>query len=223
MEPFEAADRWRTSVGTSLRRADRLPLVAAGLVADQGEPAAGLLLALEWPGGSRIPLPFVVAPNGAIRADALALGDLATRALAASALPTAASDFTCVLASVLPEARRRLLALSAARRGADVTGPSRREALGALLRAAHRAEQARDASATSNIARAVDALRHELPAGLERLLGRLLRDSAGDRDLATGIAERIAPALPPPGPALDGTPRLVLVAAIALATRCPTA
>ena len=223
VEPFEATDRWRTIVGTSPRCAHHPPLVAAGLVDDQGEPAAGVLLALEWPGGSRIPLPFVVAPTGAVRIDAFALGDIARRALAAGALPTTPSDFACVLASVLPQARSRLVALSAARHGAEVTSPGRREALDALLHAAHRAEQARDTTATNNIARAVDALRHELPAGLERRLGRLLRDGLGDQDLTRRIAEDIAPALPPPGPGLDGTPRLVLVAAIALATRCPTA
>ncbi len=222
VEPFEAADRWRMVAGPPQGRRHRRPLIAAGLVVDQGEPAAGLLLALEWPGGMRIPLPFVVAPNGAVRTDAVALGDLATRALSASALPAAPSDFACVLASVLPEARSRLLALSAARRGADATGANRREALRALLHAAHRAEEARDTAATATISDALAALRRELPAGLERTLGRLLRDG-GERGLAARIVERIAPALPPAGPALDGTPRLVLVAAIALATRCPTA
>jgi len=222
VELFEAADRWRMVAGPSQGRRQRRPLIAAGLVADHGKPAAGLLLALEWPGGSRIPLPFVVAPNGAVRTNAVALGELATRALGASAMPAAPSDFACVLASVLPEARSRLLTLSAARWGADATGASRREALRVLLHAAHRADEARDPSATTTISHALAALRHELPAGLERMLGRLLRDG-GDRGLAARIVESIAPALPPAGPALDGAPRLVLVAAIALATRCPSA
>jgi hypothetical protein len=222
VEPFEAADRWRMIPGQSPGRTDGRPLIAAGLVADQGEPAAGLLLALEWPGGARIPLPFVVTPSGAVRADALALGELAVRALGAGALPAAPSDFACVLASVLPEARNRLVALSATRRGTDVTGAARREALRRLLHAAHRAEGDRDASATATIVHALGALRHELPAGLERRLARLLRDD-GDRGLAERVAESIGPAQPPAGPTLDGTPRLVLVAAIALATRCPTA
>jgi hypothetical protein len=222
VEPLEAADRWRMVAGPSQGRRHGPPLIAAGLIADQGEPAAGLLLALEWPSGSRIPLPFVVTPAGTVRTDAIALGDIATRALGASALPVAPSDFACVLASVLPEARSRLLVLSATRRGADVTGASRREALGALLHAAHRAEEARDASTTMAIGHALAVLRRELPMGLERMLGRLLRDD-DDRSLAARIVESIAPALPPAGPTLDGTPRLVLVAAIALATRCPTA
>lgn len=223
VEPFEAADRWRMVAGPSQGRRQHRPLIAAGLVPDQGEPAAGLLLALEWPNGSRIPLPFVVAPNGAIRTDACALGELATRALGASPIPASPSDFTCVLASVLPEARGQLLALSASRRGADATGASRRDALAALLVAAHRAAEARDTDAIATIAQALAALRHELPAGLERLLARLLRGSTNGRSLAARIMETIAPAVPPAGPALDGTPRLVLVAAIALATRCPTA
>ena len=223
VEPFEAADRWRMVVGPFQGRRHHRPLIAAGLVPDQGEPAAALLLALEWPNGSRIPLPFVVAPNGAIRADACALGELALRALGASPLPASPSDFTCVLASVLPDARNRLLALSASRRGADATGASRREALSALLIAAHRAADARDADAIATVAQALAGLRHELPAGLERLLARLLRGSTNGRNLAAHITETITPAMPPAGPALDGTPRLVLVAAIALATRCPTA
>ena len=222
VEPFEAADRWRMVAGPTRAGRPRRPLISAGLAADQGEPAAGLLLALEWPGGARIPLPFVVTPSGAVRADALALGDLATRALRAGALPALPSDFACVLASVLPDARSRLVALSAARRGADVTGPARRAALHALLHAAHLAQDARDAAAATIIARALAALRHELPAGLERRLARLLRDAA-DGQLAERVSECVEPARPPDGPPLDGTPRLVLVAAIALATRCPTA
>jgi len=221
VEPFEAADRWRAAAGTPPCPRNRRPLIAAGLVADEGEPSAGLLLALEWPGGARVPLPFVVAPCGTVRADAMALGDLATRALSATALPARPGDFACVLASVLPEARARLMTLSARRWGTDVPGSARRDALAALLRAAHRAEEARDDAAVPAIDRALAALRHELPAGLERALARLLRD--GDAGLAGRITERIAPALPPAGPALEGAPRLVLVAAIALATRCPTA
>jgi superfamily II DNA or RNA helicase len=223
VEPFEAADRWRMLVGTPRGRTVDPPLIAAALAADQGQPAAGLLLALEWPNGSRIPLPFIVAPSGAIRNDACALGELATRAIAAHPLPAAPSDFTCVLASVLPVARAQLLSLSASRRGADATGAGRRDALHVLLLAAHRAAEARDARAIESVAHGLAALRYDLPAGLDRRLARLLRDSAGERQLAAAIGERIAPALPPQGPALDGTPRLVLVAAIALATRCPTA
>ena len=220
VEPFEAVDRWRMTVGSEAAPAERCPLIAAALAAG-GEPAAGVLLALEWRHGARIPLPFVIERSGAIRADAFSLGELAIRALGAASLPTTPSDFTCVLASVLPEARARLLSLSATRRGADVTGTCRRVALHSLLAAAHRAEEARDAPAAAAVARALDALRYELPAGLERSLARLLRGAAAGADLAAGIASDIGRGLPPAGPDLDGTPRLVLVAAIALATRCP--
>ena len=222
VEPFEAVDRWRMTVGADAAPPERCPVIAAGL-ATGGEPAAGVLLALEWRHGARVPLPFVIERSGAIHADAFSLGELAIRALGAASLPAAPSDFTCVLASVLPAARARLLALSATRRGADVTGASRRLALHSLLAAAHRAEEARDAPAAAAVARALDALHHELPAGLERALARLLRRATAGTDLAEGIVSEIGRALPRVGPDLDGTPRLVLVSAIALATRCPTA
>ena len=222
VEPFEAADRWRMAVDGAPRAPHQPPLIAAALV-ESGEPGAGVLLALEWRSGRRIPLPFVVTHAGAVRSDAFALGDLAIRAFDGAALPAAPSDFTCVLASVLPEARSRLLSISATRRGADVTGPSRRQALQALMTAAHRAGEARDESAVAAVTHALDGLRRELPAGLERALGRLLRTPRAGADLAALVSTAVTPALPPAGPALDGTPRLVLVAAIAVATSCPSA
>ena len=221
VEPFEAADRWRMAVGSATCAPHQPPLIAAALT-QGGEPGAGVLLALEWRTGRRVPLPFVVTPSGAVRADATALGDLAIRALEGVALPAVPSDFTCVLASVLPEARSRLLALSATRRGADVTGAERRQVLHALMTEAHRAADVRDESAGAAVSLALEALRHELPAGLERALGRLLRNARTGAELAALVAQAVTPALPPAGPALDGTPRLVLVAAIAIATRCPS-
>ncbi|HXY19721.1 MAG TPA: DEAD/DEAH box helicase [Gemmatimonadales bacterium] len=221
VEPFEAADRWRATVGPTAPPRPSRPLIAAGMVADRGAPAAGLLLALEWPNGSRIPLPYVVGPGGEIAADGIALGSLAARALEADPLPTAPVDFAGVLGSVLARARSQLPALSAARRGLDSPGVNRRHALDALLHAAHRAEESRDAVAAAAVGLAVEALRHELPVGLERRLGRLLREHRGDDRLPEHIARAVLPALPPPAPVLDGTPRLVLVAGIALATRCP--
>jgi hypothetical protein len=145
------------------------------------------------------------------------------RALHSTAVPCSPPDFACVLASVLPHARARLLEISACRRGADSAGPSRRHAVDLLVHAAHRAEEARDDAATAAIEQALGALRRELPAGLDRLLAHLVSGGARDTELAHAILERIAAALPPPGPSLDGTPRLVLVAAIALASRCPSA
>ncbi len=222
VEPFEAAERWRMIAGPPGERRRLRPLVAAGLAPDGEGPALGVLLALEWPGGSRVPLPFVTDATGAVRQDGFALGQLAVRALAAAALPTAPTDFTCTLATILPHARARLLSLSALRHGTDSTGPGRRRAIELLIRAAHRAEAARDAAASETIAQALCALRHELPEGLDRALARAI--DAGTRDLALArhIRDRVALALPPRGPDLAGTPRLVLIAAIALVARCPS-
>jgi len=222
VEPFEAAERWRMVAGPPAERGRLRPLIAAGIAPDGEGPALGVLLALEWPGGSRIPLPFVTAQTGTVRQDGFALGQLAMRALAASALPTAPSDFTCALATILPHARARLLSLSACRHGTDSTGPGRRRAVDALIRAAHRAEAARDAAASEAIAGALTVLRHELPEGLDRMLARLLESGTRDLALAQRIRDRILPSLPPSGPTLNGTPRLVLIAAIALVARCPS-
>ena len=222
VEPFEAAERWRMIVGPRLHSARRPPRIAAGLAADLDEPAVGFLLALEWRSGARIPLAYVVTGNGAVRADPLALGALADRALRAAPLPTTPADFSCLLATVLADARARLVTLSAARRGTDAASAHRRLASRELMLAARDAERRRDTEEAARVAAALAALRHDLPAGLERRLARLLRD--GPRaGLASRILERIAPALRPAGPPLEGTPRLVLVAALALAARCPTA
>jgi hypothetical protein len=222
VEPFEAAERWRMVAGPPEKR-DRLqPLIAAGIASDGEGPALGVLLALEWPGGSRVPLPFVTDPGGAVRQDGFALGQLALRALAAGPLPTTSTDFTCALATILPHARARLLSLSASRHGTDSTGPGRRGAIDMLVRAAHRAEAARDDAASEVVGQALAALRHELPEGLDRMLARLLDGGPRDPAFAQQVLDRIAGSLPPAGPNLDGSPRLVLVAAIALASRCPS-
>jgi hypothetical protein len=222
VEPFEAAERWRTIVGPPEQRARRQPLIAAGIASDGEAPALGVLLALEWPGGSRVPLSFVTGPNGTVREDGFALGQLAVRALASTALPAAPADFTGALATILPHARARLLSLSASRRGTEFTGPGRRRAIDALVHAAHRARAVRDDRASDAIARALTALAHELPEGLDRMLATLVDSGLREHALATHVLERVAASLPPPGPDLDGTPRLVLVAAIALASRCPS-
>ena len=222
VEPFEAAERWRMIVGPPQRHDRFRPLIAAGMASDGEGPALGVLLALEWPGGSRVPLPFVIDATGAVRQDSFALGQLALRALSTAALPTAPTDFTCPLATILPYARTRLVSLSASRHGTDSTGPGRRRAVEILVRAAHRAEAARDGAASEIIARALAVLRHELPEGLERVLLRLIDGGNRDVALARHIRDRLGPALPPSGPSLDGSPRLVLVAAIALVSRCPS-
>ena len=223
VEPFEAAERWRMIAGPPSERGRLRPLIAAGVAPAGDGPELGVLLALEWPGGSRVPLPFVSEPSGTVRHDGFALGQLALRAFAAPALPTAPTDFTSALATILPHARTRLLSLSASRRGTDSTGPGRRRALEALVHAAHRAEAARDAPTSETIAQALAALRHELPEGLDRLLSRLIESGLRGLALAQRIRDQVLPALPPSGPTLDGTPRLVLVAAIALVSRCPSA
>jgi hypothetical protein len=223
VEPFEAAERWRAIVGPRTPSPRGPPCVAAGVAPGLDEPAAGLLLALEWPGGARIPLAYTVSPSGQIRAGAVDLGELAVRALTAQPLPASAGDFSCVLASILPHARAQLLAMSAARHGADGPAAGRRAALHELLLTAHGAAEARDADASARIEPALAALAHDLPAGLERRLARLLRAGVRDRDLAERVLQRVAPALGPPGPALEGTPHLVLVGAVVLAGTCPSA
>ncbi len=222
IEPFEASERWRMAAPSAIARRAARPLIAAGLAPDGEGPELGVLLALEWPGGSRIPLPFVTDFSGAVRQDGFALGRLATRALAACAVPTSPAEFTAPLATILPHARARLVTLSASRRGTETAGPGRRRALEALVHAAHRAEAARDPVASDIVGRALQTLARELPEGLDRLLVRLVDGPARGADLARQIAQRVAPCLQPAGPSLDGTPRLVLVAAIALVSRCPS-
>ncbi len=223
VEPFEAAERWRMIMGPRGVEPHGRPVIAAGIVDGGDSPRAGVLLALEWPSGDRVPLPFVLSPSGAVRLDGYALGELAVEALCATPLPCRPSDFACALASALPAARGRLLAMSASRRGDRDAGVARRSALRDLLSAAHRSAAARDGAASERIARALDALAGDLPAGLERRLHDALRAGCRGERLAREIAARIAPALPPAGQRLDGTPRLVLVGAIALAARCPSA
>lgn len=217
--PFEARERWRLQVGAFDAARHDPPVVAAGIVADGGSPAVGVLLALEWQDGRRIPLPFTIAASGDVRADSAALGDLAERALRAAAIPTGTGEFTSALATVLPRARAQLLEYSAVRRGTHATGPGRSAALDLLKGWA--AEATRDRADTEAIERAMTALAGELPVGLDRLIGRLLTEAGAHDHLAVRIAEVVESAAPLSGPRLDGTPRLVLVAAIALATRCP--
>jgi hypothetical protein len=223
VEPFEAAERWRMIAGPACERRPPRPLIAAGMLDADRDAGAGLLMALEWPDGARVPLPYVLNGDGTHRADGHALGQLAVRALGAGALPASPSDFACALASVLPNARAQLLSVSAARRGTAAADTGRRRAAAALLRAAHRAGEERDGPTIALLEEALAALRDGLTAGLDRRLERILRSGARDAALASAILAEIAPTLPPAGPPLEGTPRLVLVAAIALATRCPSA
>lgn len=217
--PFEARERWRALVGTGEAGAHQTPIVAAGVVADGGPPAAGALLALEWPNGRRIPLPFTLGASGALSTDAASLGELAERALAARPIPTAPGEFVNALATVLPHARTQLLEYSAVRHGTAVVGAGRRAALERLARWA--AAASRERAPTAAVERALRALTHELPVGLDRLLARLVSDHGAPEELAVRIAEIVERAAPLDSPTPIGAPRLVLVAAIALATECP--
>ncbi len=215
--PFEARERWRSLAGPA-RRAPRTPLLAAAIADDDGPAEAGILLALEWRGGRRIPLPFVARTGETPHRDPDALGDLAERALRARAMPATSSDFADLLAGVMPEARAAMLALSAARRGTSSADEGRHAALEVLIRGTIQTH--RERSDGSALERAAQVLDRELPAGLDRLIGRLAREGGAPIDLAARIAELGETLAPAAGPPLDGTPKLVLVAAIVLASRC---
>jgi hypothetical protein len=218
--PFEARERWRTMVG-SVVATRTAPVLAAAIADDELPPAVGILLALEWRGGIRVPLPFVLEAGRPPQLDSQLLGAVATRALRSRTTPCDAALFTSVLAAVLPEARARMLSLSAARRGAGEPGPGRLAALELLGRAAAIAHRARADDTTLSVS--IDLLARDLPAGLDRMMGRLARECGSPFELARRIHEVLTASPPPAAPALDGTPRLVLVAAIALATQCPSA
>jgi len=217
--PFEARERWRALTG-SVELRSRRPILAAGIDHD-GPPAAGVLLSMEWPDGRRLPLPFVAVGGEPTRRDAEALGDLAERALAAAALPVEPGAFATLLASALPDARSALVELSAARHGTEDASAGRRAALALLLRAA--SETAHRRGDTHDVDRALDRLARELPAGLDRLIARILSVPAVNADLARRVTEIVTSVPWQTGPRLDGAPRLVLVAAVVLAARCPSA
>lgn len=217
--PFEARERWRSLTGDTNSRV-RAPVVAAG-IADDDEPAgAGVLLALEWRGGRRIPLPFVVSAGGAARRDPEGLGALAERALCATALPAESAQFTNLLASVMPEARAQLVALSASRRGGIAAGPGRQAAIDLLSRGAAASYRVREDDRPFERAGAL--LARDLPAGIDLLIGKLARVHCAPVELALRITELVSSMMPPAPPALDGTPRLILIAAILVASRCPS-
>ena len=215
--PFEARESWRALVGAASVR-ETTPLIAAAACAE-GDAAVGVLLALEWRGGRRIPLPFVIRSGAAPEFDPQALGLLAARAFEAEPLPVDAASFTTVLASVLPEARARLIELSASRHGIVEPGPGRRCAIDLLQRAASDAWRLRRDDST--FAGALDALSADVAAGVDRQLARLTREGGSPLELAARISEVLS-SRPASGAPLDGTPKLVLIAALLLAARCPS-
>jgi len=216
--PFEARERWRALAGRDTRR-HRAPAIGAAIAAE-GPAVVGVLLALEWRDGCRVPLPFVMEGVGPARLDPVGFGELATRALDARDIPSDAGEFTGVLATVLPEARARLVAVSATRHGSPAPGPGRRTAAVLLERYVHEAHAKR--AECVQAAHVLERLGHDLTAGVDRLLARLVRMAGSPRELAARCDELLASLTPPPGVALDRPPRLVLVAAILLATQCPS-
>ena len=218
VEAFEARERWRLWIGVAPARAPQ-PLVAAGLAEDGGPREAGLVLALQWADGRRIPLAYHCVADAPPRFDPEAVGRLAGRALTARMLPSSPIEFGHLLAAALPDARQRLLEHSAARRGGAAAGPGRGAALELLTRCAADAKLKRVDSTA--IERATAALARDLPVGLDRLLARLVTEAPAPEQLARRIAELVEAAAPPPGPPLAGTPHLVLVAALVLASSCP--
>lgn len=215
VEPFEARERWRDAIRLAPVSAE--PLVAAGVADDDLPPAAGLLLALEWPGGERVPLPFVLTPGGACRCDPAALGALAERAASCQPLCAAPSDFATVLSSALPAARRRVAELSAAQHASRPRGPGRCAALRLVARASRAAARARDVRRLAVLSSVSAALSRELTAGVDRAVYDLSRRGGLD-ELAALLRAATARR---PATAPDGTPRLRFVAALAIASRCP--
>jgi hypothetical protein len=215
--PFEAREHWRMLIGPCARPSSTAPLVAGAMSDDGDAPGAGVLLALEWPDGRRIPLPYVASTDHAVRSDAHALARLAERALVAQPIPTRPAEFTQLLAAALPDARLRLIEYSAARH-AGIAGPGRRAALERLR--AHAAAVYRRRGGLDHVERALTALGAEVPAGLDRFIGRIAVDMASPEELARRVTEVLESSRSMPAPSLDGSPRLVLVAMIAVATRC---
>ena len=215
--PFEARERWRALSGPAVARS-RTGVVTAGL-ANDGEPASvGILLALEWRGGRRIPLPYVATPGAMARHDPEAFGALCERALRSSPLPAETAQFHEVLASVMPMARAALTSLSASRRGRPAPGSGRRYALEVIEQLAARAHRERNDDRA--IEGAFGLLAHDLPAGLDEMVLQLSRSMKVPHEFAARLAELAPSMASPAGPPLDGTPRLVLVAAILVASRC---
>ncbi len=219
VEPFEARERWRAAAGSG--STPRRPCVAAVVADDDAPPAVGILLALEWQNGAHIPLPFVLGPEGHCRCDAAGLGALAERALNARPIVASAPDFGTALAAVLPEARRRLLACSAARRGSPPQGPGRRAALLVVARAARAAVSARDATTLETLARVSAALSEELPAGLDRAVFDACRAGVPGPEMTASLDAALRSHDDRCLERLDGTPKLVFVAAVTVASRCP--
>ena len=211
--PFESRERWRMLIGPCARQGGA-PLIGAGLTRDGGGPQAGVLLALEWPDGRRIPLPYIVTAGRAPRRDAGEFARIAERALAAEPIPAHAFQFTELLAAVLPDARHRLVEYSAARQAA-IAGPGRRAVIEQLRSYAARLHRTR--GSLLHVERALAGLCAELPAGLDRLIGRIAADTPSPDELARRVVELLHTARTPPAPDLGGLPKLRLQALLVIA------
>ena len=214
--PFEARERWRMIAGGA--GSGSRPVIAGGLV-EGAEPAAGVLLAITWSSGHRVPLPFVITASGNVVESAELLGELAERALAADALPVDAASFASALSTVLPVARRRLIELSGNRFGASPMGPGQRDMLDMLQREWDTCRKYK--FSYGDLDAAIEHLETSVIAGLELELGDLGRRKVTPMIKATGVRILFERLLPRVTPHLRGTPRLDLLGAIVLATKCP--
>jgi len=215
---FEARERWQALAGAS-GPDTRQPVVAAVAVDDDGPPALGVLLALQWPDGRRVPLPYVVVPGRGPVRDATALGAMAERVLRGRNLGVEPAAFTSALASILPDARARLVELAAARHDGGDASPGRSAALRLLAAAAARAHRAHAPDA--NLDCALEALAIDMPAGLDRLVAELARAGEGAPAIRR-IAQAAKECALTAGPPLAGPARLELLVAIAVMTECPS-
>ncbi len=214
--PFEARERWRALAGA--RPGHGGPIVAAACVDDGGPSAAGLLFALTWRDGRRIPLAFVAGPGRTISRDPHALGDLAERALRGRTLVADPSAFTDLLVAAMPRVRTAAQACSAARVGGSPVSLGRGAALARLEAAA--ATSYRERGDLEGVERALALLRHELPVGADRLLARLATEAPDGRQLAARIAELLADLAHPTLPDVAEVPRILLVAGLLIVTPC---
>ena len=210
--PFEACERWR-AFGSTAAGPDA-PVVA-GAVAGEGHGAGlAVVLAAITPDGLRIPLPYLLTTGGAVREDAQAVADLAMMAARSEAAFVEPGMLTSAIGAVLPLAQRRIGELAAAQYGVIPPGPGRAAAMAALERAAARAHRARSDTAAIDLAR--NALRFDLPAGLDARVGQLSRETGDGLHVALVQLVGAAALSPPPF-----RPRLELVAAIVLAAHDP--
>jgi superfamily II DNA or RNA helicase len=213
--PFEAMERWHGLLDGHTEAPDP---VVAGAVVTEGCAEVGVLLAVEWPGHAAVPLPYVMRSGNAVREDAVALTALAERARRGRPVTVEPAMLTDALATVLPLARARAATLHAAWRGSIAPAPGRRAALAILERAVLIAQ--RDRRDTGDLDDALTRLRHDLPAGAERMLVDLVRSGPTASELAAAVM-RLADARadgvrePPP------RPRLALAAALVVSVSCP--